>query len=67
MMQSPLTDSQLAELKELLELAKITEQKVKKLADLTLAIDQKYEKRIAEIRVTRKLQETWINKEIDDN
>jgi hypothetical protein len=55
MMQSPMTDSQLAELKELLELAKITEQKVQKLADLTLAINQKSEKRIAEVRITRKL------------
>ena len=60
MTQPSLTGSQLAELKELLELAKITEQKAKELAALTLEIDQKYEKRLAELRMTRKLQSAGI-------
>ncbi len=60
MTQPSLTGSQLAELKELLELAKITEQKAKELAALTLEIDQKYEKRLAELRMARKLQSAGI-------
>ncbi len=47
-------------MRELLELAKITEQKIKKLANFTLDIDQKYEKRLAEIRVAKKLQASGI-------
>lgn len=56
MTQSPMSDSQVAQLRELLELAKTTEQKAKELAELTLEIDRKYEKRLAQIRVARKLQ-----------
>lgn len=45
-----------AELRELLQLAKTTEQKAKELAELTLDLDQKHQKRLAEIRLARKLQ-----------
>ncbi|MCT7960768.1 hypothetical protein NG799_00380 [Laspinema sp. D1] len=51
-----MSDNELAKMTELLELAKITEQQMKELADLTLEIDQKYEKRLAEIRVAEKMQ-----------
>jgi len=54
-------ESELAKMKELLELAKITEQQAKELADLTLAIDNKYEKRLAEIKVAKKLQASSID------
>ncbi len=56
MTQFPMSDSQLAELTEVLELAKTTEQKAKELAELTLEIDRKYEQRLAQLRVARKLQ-----------
>ncbi|MCT7971397.1 hypothetical protein [Laspinema olomoucense] len=57
MVQQPsMSDDELAKMTELLELAKITEQQMKELADLTLEIDQKYEKRLAEIRVAEKIQ-----------
>lgn len=51
-----MTEEQLAELTEVLELAKTTEQKAKELAELTLEIDRKYEQRLAQLRVARKLQ-----------
>jgi hypothetical protein len=51
-----MTDTQLAQLKEVLELAKTTEQKAKELAQFILEIDRKYEQRLAQIRVARKLQ-----------
>lgn len=51
-----MSDDELAKMTELLELAKITEHQMKELADLTLEIDQKYEKRLAEIRVAEKIQ-----------
>lgn len=56
MTQPPMSDSQVAELREVLELAKTTEQKAREVAELTLEIDQKYEKRLAETRVARKLR-----------
>jgi hypothetical protein len=56
-MSKPLmSEQELANLKELLELAKETEQKAQDLAELILMIDQKYEKRIAELRIERKIQ-----------
>lgn len=55
-----MTETELAKLKELLEIAKITEYQMKKLADFTLEINQKYEKRLAEIRVAKKLQAIGI-------
>lgn len=56
-MSKPLmSEQELANLKELLELAKETEQKAQDLAELILKIDQKYEKRIAELRIERKIQ-----------
>ncbi|MFB2894165.1 hypothetical protein ACE1CI_14740 [Aerosakkonemataceae cyanobacterium BLCC-F50] len=51
-----MTETELAELKEFLKLAKIIEHQMKELADFTLEINQKYEKRLAEIRVAKKLQ-----------
>lgn len=56
MTQPSMSEQELAELTELLELAKITEQKAKELCDLTLEIDQKYEKRLAQLRVAEKLK-----------
>lgn len=55
-----MSDDELAKMTELLELAKITEHQMKELADLTLEIDQKYEKRLAEIRVAEKMQTLGI-------
>lgn len=56
-MSKPLmSEQELANLKELLELAKETERKAENLAALTLKINQKYEKRIAELRIERKIQ-----------
>lgn len=51
-----MSEGELAKMKELLDLAKITENQMKELADFTLEINQKYEKRLAEIRVAKKLQ-----------
>jgi uncharacterized tellurite resistance protein B-like protein len=51
-----MTDTEAAKLKEVLELAKTTEQKAKELAEFTLEIDRKYEQRLALNRVARKLQ-----------
>ena len=51
-----ITDTEAAQLKELLELAKATEQKAKELAEFILEIDRKYEQRLAQIRVARKLR-----------
>ncbi|MFB2877461.1 hypothetical protein [Floridanema aerugineum] len=56
MTQPSMSEGELAKMKELLELAKITENQMKELADFTLEINQKYEKRLAEIRVAKKLQ-----------
>lgn len=60
MTQPSMSEGELAKMKELLELAKITEHQMKELADLTLEINQKYEKRLAEIRVAKKLQASGI-------
>lgn len=51
-----MTDTQVAQLKEVLELAKITELQAKELAEFTEDIDRKYEQRLAQIRVARKLR-----------
>jgi uncharacterized tellurite resistance protein B-like protein len=51
-----MTDTEAAQLKEVLELATIAEQKAKELAEFTLEIDRKYEQRLAQIRVVRKLR-----------
>jgi len=51
-----MTEEQLAELTQVLELAKIAEQKAEELAQFTLEIDRKYEQRLAQLRVARKLQ-----------
>ncbi|RUS94974.1 hypothetical protein DSM107010_71550 [Chroococcidiopsis cubana SAG 39.79] len=51
-----MTEEQLVELTQVLELAITTEQKAKELAQFTLEIARKYEQRIAQIRVARKLQ-----------
>ncbi len=56
MTQPSMSEGELAKMKELLELAKVTEHQMKELADFTLEINQKYEKRLAEIRVAKKLQ-----------
>lgn len=60
MKQPSMSEGELAKMKELLELAKITENQMKELADFTLEINQKYEKRLAEIRVAKKLQASGI-------
>ncbi|MFB2971805.1 hypothetical protein ACE1CD_22820 [Aerosakkonema sp. BLCC-F183] len=49
-----MSEVELAKMKELLELAKITELQMKELADFTLEVNQKYKKRLAEIRVANK-------------
>ena len=61
MTQPSMSEQELAELTELLELAKTTEKKAKELCDLTLEIDQKYEKRLAQLRVAEKLKLTGIS------
>ncbi|MFB2918964.1 hypothetical protein [Aerosakkonema funiforme] len=60
MTQPSMNEGELAKMKELLELAKVTEHQMKELADFTLEINQKYEKRLAEIRVAKKLQASRI-------
>ncbi|MBD2183328.1 hypothetical protein H6S82_27750 [Planktothrix sp. FACHB-1355] len=56
MTQPSMSEGELAKMKELRELAKITEHQMKELADFTLEINQKYKKSLAEIRVANKLQ-----------
>lgn len=51
-----MTDTEAAQLKEVLELATIAEQKAKELAQFIREIDRKYEQRLAQIRVVRKLR-----------
>ncbi|MFB2897388.1 hypothetical protein ACE1CI_31100 [Aerosakkonemataceae cyanobacterium BLCC-F50] len=50
MTQSELNEKQLAELGEMLELAKVTEQKAKELCEMGEAFAQKYEKRLREFK-----------------
>lgn len=50
MTQPELNEKQLAELAEMLELAKVTEQKAKELCEMGEAFAQKYEKRLREFR-----------------
>lgn len=54
MTQEELNDQQIAELEEILEMAKITEQKAKEMCELSTAIAWKYQKRMKEIREARK-------------
>ena len=54
MTQEKLNNQQIAELEEILEMAKITEQKAKEMSELSTAIAWKYQKRMQEIRETRK-------------
>lgn len=56
MTQSSMADGEVAELRKLLELVKITERRAEELAELILKIDRKYEKRLAQHRVAKKLQ-----------
>lgn len=58
--QPSMSESELGKMKEQLKLAKITDHKMKELTDFTLESNQKYEKRLAEIRVAKKLQASWI-------
>lgn len=51
-----MADGEVAELRKLLELVKITERRAEELAELILKIDRKYEKRLAQHRVAKKLQ-----------
>jgi len=51
-----MTDTQVAQLKEVIELARIAKQKAKELALFILEIDRKYEQRLTQNRVARKLQ-----------
>ena len=60
MAQPSMSEQEQRELAEILELAKLTEQRAKELCDLTLEIDQKYEKRLAELKVAEKLKEAGI-------
>ncbi|MFB2920323.1 MULTISPECIES: hypothetical protein [Aerosakkonema] len=60
MTQPSMSEQERRELTELLELAKLTEQKAKELCDLTLEIDQKYEKRLAQLKVAEKLKVAGI-------
>ncbi|MGL5076567.1 MAG: hypothetical protein ACRDBG_12205 [Waterburya sp.] len=54
MTQEKLNNQQIAELEEILEMAKITEQKAKEMSELSTAIAWKYQKRMQEIRKARK-------------
>jgi endonuclease III len=54
MTQEKLNNQQIAELEEILEMAKITEQKAKEMSELSTAIAWKYQKRMQEIREARK-------------
>lgn len=60
MTQPSMSEQEQRELTELLELAKLTEQKAKELCDLTLEIDQKYENRLAQLKVAEKLKVAGI-------
>lgn len=53
MTQASLNEKQLAELAEMLELAKITEQKAKELCELATEIDQKWQRRLERRRAAR--------------
>ncbi|MGL5943587.1 MAG: hypothetical protein ACRC2S_25125 [Waterburya sp.] len=54
MTRKKLNNQQIAELEEILEMAKITEQKAKEMSELSTAIAWKYQKRMQEIREARK-------------
>ncbi len=49
-----LNNQQIAELEEILEMAKITEQKAREMSELSTAIAWKYQKRMQEIREAKK-------------
>ncbi|MCT7953063.1 hypothetical protein NG798_25015 [Ancylothrix sp. C2] len=61
MTQPSMSEQEQRELAELLELAKLTEQRAKELCDLTLEIDQKYEKRFAQLKVAEKLKRAGLS------
>lgn len=46
MTQPPLNEQQLAELSEMLELAKTTEQKARELNEMTIAFEEKWQRRL---------------------
>ncbi|GAB4277718.1 MAG: hypothetical protein Fur0025_03760 [Oscillatoriaceae cyanobacterium] len=46
MTQPPLNEQQLAELAEMLELAKTTEQKARELNEMTIAFEEKWQRRL---------------------
>ena len=56
MTQPSLTEEQQAELEEILEIAKVAEQKAKEMSDLATAISLKYQKRLwqANLAATQK-------------
>ena len=54
MKQPELNEKQIAELEEILEIAKITEQKAREMCELSTAIAWKYQKRMQQIRTKRK-------------
>ena len=61
MTQQSMSEQEQRELAEILELAKLTEQKAKELCDFTLKIDQKYEKRLAQLKVAEKLKAAGLS------
>ena len=61
MTQPSMSEQEQRELAEILELAKLTEEKAKELCDLALEIDQKYEKRLAQIKVAEKLKAAGLS------
>ncbi|MBD2315057.1 hypothetical protein H6G20_25650 [Desertifilum sp. FACHB-1129] len=61
MTQPSMSAEELSKLEELLELAKTTEHQMQELADFTLEINQKYEKLLAQFRVSQKLEANGID------
>ncbi|NES97411.1 MAG: hypothetical protein F6K32_19760 [Desertifilum sp. SIO1I2] len=61
MTQPSMSAEELNKLEELLELAKTTEHQMQELADFTLDINQKYEKLLAQVRVSQKLEANGID------
>ena len=56
-----LTDKQLAELEEILQIAKLAEQKAKEMSDLATAISLKYQKRLHEANLVETEQAGGIS------
>ena len=57
MTQSPLNESQLAELAEIVELAKTTEQQSQEVCDLAVAISKKCQTRLCRAKLTTSQQQ----------